>query len=779
MEAKVLFDFAFVDLIEASNNGCRLSSWILDEECITLETASAQCGEIADARLRKSMQQAIMWVDALIPCVPEQTLRRLAVERPGNFENMYLFLGAQDDIDISRVEFFGLWDRDNKEIAYRTRRGFRVQASEGDRAAEYITTRPIDDEPGSLETAAKISLWRDSCIKDHNDSCPTFSAAFVPKRLIEVLDSDGSDCLHLCETQHLAHSPYIPLSYCWGKDQTITSTKATISEWLRSIPYHRLPRTIQDAITVCRNLKVRFLWVDALCIIQDDDRDRPQQIAQMPQIYRNGHMTIAAASASDASKGFLYRRTAPNSETPAFTLPYVCPDSTRGSITIFCLDRTSKPLDTRAWTLQERLLSPRLLEFSEHQVRWLCRGSLDKPGWTNGWVMADEIDSTSKNILPKEVFDRVFDITRSASQRDSKIDLKENKRDWYSLVRAYTHRKLTRPTDRILALSGLAKEYCAALDDEYLAGLWRKSLFTELLWTVEGNTHPAPTSFQGPSWSWTSVNGVIDFKGQYGLEDGKNKQAIRAKILECQPVLVEDGAPFGAVEEDLCSLTLEARLLPALLLPSRASNRYNRPEENHAAVMKMSEDCKVQQIKINLDTSDFRARMPEGAPAEIVLLELYSLFMGSQWRTKGLVLRSEVISSAQKGARERRLAAKEKTDTDISVKDEAGPQSRPSTQTAALRYQFRLYLGAEVDDWSAEQVREYAQSRSGDLLRMPKLGMPTKQDEQRSEPEEQVFYRVGMFDYTSNYWSQKDYDSRAQRECDWFKYSTPRVVKIL
>lgn len=435
-EAKALFDFTLVDLVKASGNGCRLCSWILDEECITLENVSTNSSQIADARLRKAMEQAAMWIPTMFPSCPEQTMRRLVTERPEDFENMCLFLGSQDDADILRVEFFGLWDRANKRIAFRTRRGFRVQASEGNPAAAYITTRPIDNEPGSLETAAKISLWRDSCLKEHNDSCPTLSSAFVPKRLIKVQDSNGSDCLRLCETQHLAHSPYIPLSYCWGKDQAITLTTATVSAWMESIPYVQLPRTLQDAITICRNLKVPFLWVDALCIIQDDDRDRSQQIAQMPQIYRNGYITIAAASASDASKGFLHKRYSPNLETLAFTLPYVCPNSERGDITIFSLDRDSdsNPLDTRAWTLQDHLLSPRMLEFSENQVRWLCRGSLDKPGWTNGWVMMIERDFSMKNILPREVFNRVFNIARPVSQVDDETNLRGSKSDWYSLI---------------------------------------------------------------------------------------------------------------------------------------------------------------------------------------------------------------------------------------------------------------------------------------------------------------------------------------------------------
>ena len=106
-EAKALFEFTLVDLVKASGNGCRLCSWILDEECITLENVSANYSQIADDRLRKAMENAAMWNPAMFPSCPEQTMHRLVTERLEDFENMCLFLGAHDDADILSVEFFG------------------------------------------------------------------------------------------------------------------------------------------------------------------------------------------------------------------------------------------------------------------------------------------------------------------------------------------------------------------------------------------------------------------------------------------------------------------------------------------------------------------------------------------------------------------------------------------------------------------------------------------------------------------------------------------------
>ncbi|PIA89190.1 hypothetical protein CB0940_06888 [Cercospora beticola] len=758
LRARTLPDFTLAHLLEGSEDGCELCSWILNDECITLETIAGLCSWIADDMLRKSMEQASMWVTSLIPSTPEQTTRALANEKPKDFEKMCLFLGAKIDADILRVEFFGLWDPDGNQIVCRTRHGFRVQVPEDSPAAAYVTTRPIDDEAGSSETFAKISLWRATCLQEHHDSCPTPNSTFVPKRLVEVQDADGFDCLRLRETEHVGHPPYIPLSYCWGDDQAIISTRTTVSTWMKSIPYDHLPQTLKDAITACRNLQVRFLWVDALCIVQDDDQDRSQQIALMPQIYRNGQLTIAAASAADAREGFLHRRQLPNSETTAFTLPYVCPDAEKSHITLYRLDERSSPLDTRAWTMQERLLSPRTLEFSNHQVRWLCRGCLDQPGWTDGWLMKPEVDSRQHNILPKEVFGRAFNTAQLVPQTNNLTDPKASKKDWYALVRAYTHRALKRPTDRILALSGLAKEYSVAVDDAYLAGMWRKSLLTELLWTVEGTTYPAPTSFQGPSWSWTSVNGTINFKGQYGSFHGRSEEQAWAKVVDCNPTLVEGSAPFGAVKENQSSLVLEARLLPAMLLPSSPPSGLRSSEEHQAIVMKMNDDGKMQQFRVEIDASDFANRAAETAPSwtEIVLLELFSTFMSSQWTIKGLVLRSGTLSRFQNSEVEQRPVVEAQNDTGSFVSGPLIPESTPpASSTDYLRYQRRL-----------QQVKQQREMEANRLY------------QQRNEPDENVFYRVGMFDYTSSY-SQEAYNKNALRECNWFKYCVPRAAKIL
>ena len=652
----------------------------------------------------------------------------------------------------------------------------------------------------------KLSSWIKRCEEEHENGCPHPKSPFMPRRLIEVRDSDNVDCLRLRTSDQLEPSAYIPLSYCWGGDQPIKTTTTQISNWMKDIPYHQLPPTLQDAVTVCRHLQVRFLWVDAICIVQDDDIDKAQQIAQMPIIYKNGYLTIIAASASSASQGFLRGRTAPQAGMLAFDLPYHCPDGQVGTVTLYQLDRVSDPVDARAWTLQERLLSPRAVEFSSHQVRWVCLQAAGKPGWNDGWLVKPKAGSSHLDFLPRGVYSRVFGVPLDRDRRITGNFKPGSKTEWYSLVKVYTLRSLTKPEDRILALSGLAKEYSALLEDTYLAGLWRNSLLNELLWFVDGAKQPAPTAFQGPSWSWTSVNGPIGFKERH-RSDSLPKHAHVAEIVDCSPMLVEEGALFGAVEEVASSLVLKARLLPALLSPSKPSS--NRPgsdkTEDTAILMSMSDRTSVQTVKVNLDTSEFRERHPGFADftTPVTLLELHSYFLpgGQQWRVKGLVLRGEAVTGGLRAAAlQRRLVEKVTPQTLQSASGKGMPRRAAATpdpndgncyspaQVGMLRYQFRRQIGPEVDLWSDDQIRSCAtdKDKCRGLLATRREEATDKDKcrgllatQREEEEDEQVFHRVGIFEVQKDYWHKKDYNQRAVGECDWFKYCVPREVTIL
>ncbi|KAF3809524.1 hypothetical protein GCG54_00012808, partial [Colletotrichum gloeosporioides] len=154
---------------------------------------------------------------------------------------------------------------------------------------------------------------------------------------------------------------YVALSHCWGHHQPAKTTKATLD----------LPKTFQDAITVTRALGIDFIWVDSLCIIQDDPDDWAKEASQMASIYRNAYITIAATSAAGGEEGFLYDRRRRIYKSTVELSGKIRHFFTRCFIDHSPFSRHDKtissrplPLITRGWCLQEQILSPHLVHFT-------------------------------------------------------------------------------------------------------------------------------------------------------------------------------------------------------------------------------------------------------------------------------------------------------------------------------------------------------------------------------------------------------------------------------
>ncbi|TVY57671.1 hypothetical protein LSUE1_G010308, partial [Lachnellula suecica] len=233
-----------------------------------------------------------------------------------------------------------------------------------------------------------------------------------------------------------------------------------------SIPWRKLPKSIRDGITVAANLSLHCLWIDSICIIQDDPADVTRELAQMSRIYSQATVTIAASRAETVEDGFLQPRQVNvepgvSFDLPcSFKLPYRCPNGELGSIYLAPLKTTvPEPLDARAWAFQERMLSPRILEYGSRQVRWLCAHSDCQASCSDGWIPVS--DEHRKESL-----------------------LVDNAVPWTTIVGSYTRRKLALQTDRPLAIAGIAEAFHehSHENDTYLAGLWSSSLATDLLW---------------------------------------------------------------------------------------------------------------------------------------------------------------------------------------------------------------------------------------------------------------------------------------------------------
>lgn len=362
--------------------------------------------------------------------------------------------------------------------------------------------------------------WIDSCATVHKD-CDPLSNRRLPTRIIDISSDSASFQLKLVETAG-ACGQYITLSHCWGTGRRFMTTTNNYLAHLDAIRYEDLPLTFQHAVKITAMLGFRYLWIDSICIIQGDKDDWQRECAQMAQTYECSTVTIAGPASSSAEGGLIHvRPVRPSCEVPI----YDASGDTTGTLAValdqdltpFVLERNS-PLAERAWVLQERLLSPRVLYFGSRQLYLECNTSTRFEAYHNGsrdvHLSHERTHVTTESalqIIPKGIFGM---LQRNTLQYEPYYW-------WKVIVGTYAHCKLTNGRDKLPALSGIARKFSTLTEDDYLAGLWRNDVRLGLLWQSELQ-RPAgrerrslqPARNVAPSWSWASS----DYKVYHDLE---------------------------------------------------------------------------------------------------------------------------------------------------------------------------------------------------------------------------------------------------------------------
>ncbi|KAF9458233.1 heterokaryon incompatibility protein-domain-containing protein, partial [Collybia nuda] len=456
-------------------------------------------------------------------------------------------------------------------------------------AAEYVTARSLVRElsnPSSVDMA-RASLQR--CISNHlrcNIAHPVLpspnqdhghdpdmgkSARIAPTRLIDCGGDEESRIRIVLagpSGSNATENQYIALSYVWGSPQTnnsqisACSTEANITSRMSDgMELHLLPATIRDAVTVTRGLGLRWLWIDAICILQDSPEDKTRELPKMQGIYRGAYITIIAANANGSNEGFLQvRERGYDAEDPE--IPFTIEDThqvTSGA-SIFLspvwkqYDETKEPINSRAWCLQERLLSTRALVYASHTLQYRCITETVNIG---DGLCAPISGPSGPDLAPLLCGSNEEDPLQASPTSPTQL-----RRLWNSVVEEYSWRHLTVSADKLIAIAAMADLVHLHFTNSscrYLAGVWdyeespnTLSLIRGFLWFKDyTNRLPRPREYRAPSWSWASVDGRvllenIDDRVREGRVAPEEVETC-CEVLECTTVLKDQRVQFGEV----------------------------------------------------------------------------------------------------------------------------------------------------------------------------------------------------------------------------------------
>lgn len=478
----------------------------------------------------------------------------------------------------------------------------------------------------SLDTSLQhVMVWARNCIsscKDEhiicqNSAVPTPLTLFRPTRLLRI-DQEELQSLRLVDMtevakepeaeteqeielhqaledgqtikheQKAAHQPdvaneskvnYLALSHCWGGEIDSRLLKSNILQKMESIDINDLPKNFQHAVSITKQLGYEYLWIDSLCIIQDDESDWEQESAKMGLVYSNAICVISAIGAASSHGGCFFPKDPMHQgvvvrRNADFTLTvrsWIREDKMLEKLFQENVERA--PLTSRGWAFQERVLAKRVLHFSRSGVLFECnthraseyheegipypiRTSVRGDGKLHSteeiqrllapdkhyeyktemiyhhgmrrYKGAQGIDPywapetrVVKNLDYKSLREKVSEIIRLSAHLGmrgsfeillrftgtSTIEKLEFHNSWFEMIEQYSARSLTKSSDKLMAIAGVAALIQQTTKRTFVAGLWKEALEFNLLWSTTPTERRSDRPV--PSWSWASIDGQV------------------------------------------------------------------------------------------------------------------------------------------------------------------------------------------------------------------------------------------------------------------------------
>ncbi|TXB96962.1 hypothetical protein FocTR4_00011561 [Fusarium oxysporum f. sp. cubense] len=316
--------------------------------------------------------------------------------------------------------------------------------------AKDINLKPLPGSDQGETTWKSVREWLDRCDKHHKDCKHKKTSAWKPTRLLYVCNTQAALQVRLVESQDIPDGvEYLTLSHCQGAGSTLQLTRSNIEAFKSSIPVDELSRVFIDACNTAKRLSHDYLWIDALCIIQDDPADWQHEVGCMASTYGNSWLNVSADGDDEAGHG-LFCPSDKRAGRPWCPV-YIQREWGDGFPSNYCISEyhnwweriSDSQLNRGVWALQERVLSPRVLQLGLKQVALECSSNAVCERLPYGDPTIRHDDFTEKFVL-------------DARNRNLSCLTPENAfRNWNQVVQAYSQGQLTVATDKLIALSSL------------------------------------------------------------------------------------------------------------------------------------------------------------------------------------------------------------------------------------------------------------------------------------------------------------------------------------